>query len=110
MPDFPDPAWDAILVAHPEEGDIVAYDMSCVNHRAHAALDSIMKQRPVTIDGLAVVARAARLEIDWWWSEVDGSLKLDEHREIQFSLAEATLAFVAQARVENATADLAGMS
>jgi hypothetical protein len=62
-------------------------DMAC--DRGHAVLDAIMECRPSTIQGLAVMARAAQLEIEWWHCDINREM---EHEvEIQFDLAEAIL-------------------
>jgi hypothetical protein len=106
MPEFPHPAWDALSAAHPEEKHIVDYDMSCINARANAAFDAIMCKRPFTIEGLHVMARAARLEIEWWCASAAGDL--DPERRTQFDLSEAVINFVNWQKGDMPTYDESG--
>jgi hypothetical protein len=91
--------WDAWEAANPHvdlgcyKGDAQAHFMGLTCDRAHAVMDAIMECRPSTVQGLAVMARAAQLEIEWWHSDVNGGI---EHEyETQFAFAEAVLAAAA---------------
>jgi hypothetical protein len=91
----PDAEWDAWEAANPhvdlgdDKGDPQAYFMDLACDRGHAVLNAIWDCRPSTMRGLAVMARAAQLEIEWWHTGLDGYC---EHEvEIQFDLAEAIL-------------------
>jgi hypothetical protein len=79
------------------KGDASAYFMDMACDRGHAVMDAIMECQPTTLAGLAVMARAAQLEIQWWWNSPDGELDEDclNERGIQFDLAEAILAMAA---------------
>jgi hypothetical protein len=76
------------------KGDAQAHFMDLACDRAHAVMNAIMECQPSTIQGLAVMARAAQLEIEWWHCDVNGECDEEECR-IQFNLAEAILAIAA---------------
>ncbi len=96
-----DPFWDEVEAAHPEWKDLDAEHMDYANARFDKALDAIMAQRPATFAGLAVVVRAAEMEIEMYGSEPSGDFA-DEGSWVLFKLCESIRAYAKAAGLDAA--------
>jgi hypothetical protein len=66
--------------------------MDAANDRANAVIDAIMKKRPPTLAGLAVMARALKAELNWWHhDDLDLGFELEPGLKVAEALAVAVL-------------------